>query len=276
MDIEKIGIIGGKGSMGKWFHGFFRDQGYEVLISDLGTSITNGDISRECDVVILSTPIEEAVKIAGQIGPGLKVSQIFMDFCSQKEDIVKAMVVHSRAEVVGTHPMFGPFTASIKGQNIILSRGRGEKGFDWIRSVFSTAGARVTELDGTDHDRHMALVQGLTHFNTICMARVLQKMNRHPKDVFSISTPIFRINSDLMGRLFAQDSDLYTTLIGGNKYLKEVLSLFLESLEEGKDAFVRGDHQSGVDFIQEISEFIGEYKEEALNRSNEFLDILFD
>ncbi|MEA1968869.1 MAG: prephenate dehydrogenase/arogenate dehydrogenase family protein [Thermodesulfobacteriota bacterium] len=276
MNIEKIGIIGGKGSMGKWFHSFFENQGYNVSISDLNSVRTNHDIALECDVIILSTPIETAVEIAADIGPVLTVDQIFMDFCSQKEDIVNAMVAHSKAEVVGTHPMFGPFTDTIKGQNIILSRGRGERGVSWARKVFSQAGADVTELNGADHDRHMALVQGLTHLITICMAKTLQKMDLHPTDVFAISTPIFRINSDIMGRLFAQDPDLYTTLVGENKYVKEVLDLFRESLDDGTKSLLNGDHAAGADFIKDIGNFIGEYKDDALKRSNRFLNVLFE
>jgi prephenate dehydrogenase len=276
MKLKSIGIIGGKGSMGTWFKDFFEALGHGVLISDLNTLLTNEDLALGCDVVILSTSKDQAVKIAAEIGPLMGEEQIFMDFCSQKEDIVTAMTDHSKAEVVGTHPMFGPFTNGIEGQNIILCPGRGREGFTWTTQVFEAAGATVTELPARDHDRHMALVQGLTHLVTITMARTLQKMDLHPNDVFSISTPIFRINSDIIGRLFAQDPDLYTTLVGENKYVKEVLSLYCESLEEGTQAILEGDHEQGVDFLREIGEFVGSYKETALERSNKFLNILFE
>ncbi|MCP4115190.1 MAG: prephenate dehydrogenase/arogenate dehydrogenase family protein [Desulfobacteraceae bacterium] len=276
MQLKNIGIIGGKGSMGRWFRDFFETLGHEVLISDLNTPLTNEDLALGCDVLILSTSKDQAVKIAAEVGPLMGEEQIFMDFCSQKEEIVAAMTEHSKAEVVGTHPMFGPFTKGIEGQNIILCPGRGKKGFAWATEVFEAAGATVTELGARDHDRHMALVQGLTHLVTITMARTLQKMDLHPKDVFSISTPIFRLNSDIMGRLFAQDPDLYTTLVGENKYVKEVLDLYCESLEEGTRAILEGDHDQGVDFLRDIGRFVGSYKETALERSNRFLNVIFE
>ncbi len=262
--------------MGSWFRELFEALGHTVSISDLNTPLTNKDLALECDVVILSTSKDQAVKIAVEIGPLMGEEQIFMDFCSQKEEIVAAMTDYSKAEVVGTHPMFGPFTKGIEGQNIILCPGRGKQGFVWATKVFEAAGATVTELDSRDHDRHMALVQGLTHLVTITMARTLQKMDLHPTDVFSISTPIFRLNSDIIGRLFAQDPELYTTLVGENKYVKEVLELYCESLEEGTQAILEGDHGQGVDFLREIGEFVGPYKETALERSNRFLNILFE
>ncbi len=273
--IDKIGIIGGKGSMGVWFKNFFENYDYKVMISDIDTEITNRDLACECNVVILSTPIDIAIEIASDIGPSLGEEQILMDFCSQKEDIVDAMLRHSKSEVVGIHPMFGPFTDSIKSQNIVLCHGRGENGFLWIKKLFSGAGANVTEFNPADHDRHMALVQGLTHFIAICMAKTLQKMNLHPNEVFSVSTPIFRINSDIMGRLFAQDPDLYTTLVGENKYVDGLLKLFMDSFEETKESILDGKHEQGVEFIKDIGEFLGDYREVALERSSKFLNILF-
>ncbi len=276
MIIDKIGIIGGKGSMGVWFKNFFESRGYYVMISDLDTDITNIELACECSVVILSTPIDAAIEITSEIGHILKKEQILMDFCSQKEDIVNAMVKYSESEVVGIHPMFGPFTDSMKAQNIILCPGRGSTGFSWVKKIFSMAGAKVTEFDPADHDRHMALVQGLTHFITICMARTLQKMDLHPNEAFSISTPIFRINSDIMGRLFAQDPDLYATLVGENRYVNEVLDLFFDSLAETRRSILDGGHDKGVEFLKDIGNFLGDYRETALNRSSKFLNILFE
>ncbi len=274
--IDKIGIIGGKGSMGRWFESFFISLGYEVAVSDRHTALDNADIAGECPAVIISTPIAEAVKIAGDIGPLLTADQLLMDVCSQKEDIVNAMVAFSQSEVVGTHPMFGPFVDSIQGHNMVLTPGRGAAGLAWAKEIFTAAGACVTQVDAVEHDRHMAVVQGLTHFVSVCFARTLQKLDLHPANVFDISTPIFRINSDIIGRLFAQDPDLYATLVGENRYVKEVLELFVASLVEGREKLIDSDHQTGKAFINEVGGFIGNYTQEAMVRSNRFLNILLD
>ncbi len=276
MKIKSIGIIGGNGSMGKWFHGFFEKAGYPVEISDLNTQLTNEALAKRCSVVILSTPIDVAIHLSKSLGPLMKPDQLLMDLCSQKEDIVREMTVHSCCSVLGTHPMFGPYTDTMKGQNIILCPGRGNDFTAWANDLFSNAGAHVTELDPVEHDRHMALVQGLTHLISICMARTLQKMNLHPTDVFSISTPIFRINSDIMGRVFAQDPDLYATLVGENRYVKEVLELFLSSLDEGTKTLIEGSHVEGAEFIRKINSFIGDYRDKALDRSNLFMNIILN
>ncbi|MCF8044679.1 MAG: prephenate dehydrogenase/arogenate dehydrogenase family protein [Desulfarculaceae bacterium] len=275
--VETIGIIGGKGGMGQWFKTFFTGRyDFRVLVSDLDTRLCNEDLAESCDVVLLSTSVEAAVTIMEQIGPILRENQLLMDLCSQKEVIVEKMVSSARCEVVGMHPMFGPFTESLDSQNIVLSPGRGEEGIDWADRLFSGAGARVTRMEASLHDRNMAVVQGLTHFLSICFARTLQKMDLHPTRMFHTSTPIFRINSDIIGRLFAQDPELYASLIHDNRYVPDVLDAFYASMKESSAFLIEDSTEKGSDYISGIGEFIGKYRQDAILRSNRFLNIIFE
>ena len=275
--IQTIGIIGGNGDMGHWFKEFFtRSIDCRVLVSDLDTLLENEDLARSSDLVLLSTPVEAAAAVAEQIGPILEEDQLLMDLCSQKELIVEKMVFSTRCEVVGMHPMFGPFTESLESQNIVLSPGRGEEGIGWAERLFLNGGANVTRMDASLHDRHMAVVQGLTHFLSVCFARTLQKMDLHPTLMFGTSTPIFRINSDIIGRLFAQDSELYASLIHDNRYVPDVLDAFYDSMKETSSSLIQESAEKGSDYISRVGDFIGEYKEEAMERSNRFLNIIFE
>ncbi len=273
---DKIGIIGGKGVMGEWLNNFFINAGFKVAISDIQTELSNIELVKTCKIIILSTPLKDAVTISKQIGKDLKPDQILMDICSQKEEILDTMLKYSESEVVGIHPMFGPSIHSLKNQNIVLCKGRGDNGFLWINKLFSSAGANISILNAIDHDKHMAIVQSLTHFLSICFAKTLQKMGLHPKDLFNSSTPVFKINSDIIGRLFAQDPALYATLIGSNKYADQCLKVFSESLEETKQKIIIDSHENATDYIAEIGNFLGTYKNEAMDRSNKFLNIIFE
>jgi len=273
---DKIGIIGGNGVMGEWLCNFFRNSGFVVEISDIKSELSNIDIAKRCKIIILSTPIKEAVIISQQIGKDLSADQVLMDICSQKEEILDAMLKYSSSEVVGIHPMFGPSVTSITNQNIVLCRGRGDNGFFWIKDLFYQAGANITVLNPSEHDKHMAIVQSLTHFLSICFTKTLKEMGLHPKELFGTSTPVFKINSDITGRLFAQDPALYATLIGSNKYAKQSLKLFTESFEETKKNLFIESHENATQYITEIGNFLGSYKEEAMDRSNKFLNIIFE
>lgn len=261
--------------MGRWFKDFFSAAGHRVLVSGRTTDITYSDVAKECDVVVLSVPLDAAVSISKEIGPLMQNDQLLMDMCSLKEEILKSMLDSTKADVVGTHPLFGPFIDSIKGQNVILCPGRGERWLEWIENEYTARGAIVCVMDTVIHDRHMAVVQGLTHFTTICMARTLQKINMDAGSVLSCSTPVFKINHNLIGRLFAQDIDLYKSLINKNKHFKDVLEVFISAMDEGKTALLSGQDESGTLFMENIREFFKDSCEDALKESNKIISALY-
>lgn len=270
-----VGIIGGQGAMGRWFERFFTQAGHKVLISDLQTMFTPKFLARRCDVVVISVPLDIAPEIVKAIGKNMSKNQLLTDVCSLKEDIVNAMLQYSDAEVVGTHPLFGPFTDSMYGQNIVLCPVRGENWLNWLQHEFERYGAKIKRMDAVTHDRNMAIFQGLTHLLSVSVGRMLQKMQMHPAEAISHCTPVFRVNMDLMGRLFAQDAGLYERLIGQNRYVGEILDVFLSSLEESREKLLSGQIGKGSEFLSEISSFFGDFCEQGLNESNEFLNTFY-
>ncbi len=270
-----IGIIGGKGAMGRWFENFFTQAGHKVLISDLRTMFTAKFLARVCDVVMISVPLDVAPEIARHIGQRMSRNQLLTDICSLKEDIVNAMLESANAEVVGIHPLFGPFAESLCGQNIVLCPARGETWLSWLQTEFEKYGANISRMDAAVHDRNMAIFQGLTHLLSISIGRMLQKINMHPAQAISHCTPVFRVNMDLVGRLFAQDLGLYERLIGQNKYAGEILKIFLSSLEESRKKLLSGHIGNGTEYLTEIRSFLGNFCEQGLNESNEFLNAFY-
>jgi prephenate dehydrogenase len=271
-----IGIIGGTGSMGQWFGKFFSGAGHTVLVSGRKTETTYTDIIKECDAVILSVPLDAAIEVSGQIGPLLRKNQLLMDLCSLKEAVVKNMLDKTEADVIGTHPLFGPFMDSIKGQNVIMCPGRGEQWLKWLENEFVSKGAFVTVMNPSVHDRHMAIVQGLTHFLAICMGRTLQKMNMNNSTALSCSTPVFKINYDLIGRLFAQDIGLYQNLISRNIHFGNVLDLFLSSVDEGKNSLFSGQDEKGLLFLENVRDYFKDSCLISLKESNKIINALYE
>ena len=123
----KTGIIGGTGRMGRLFARVFKNAGYEVLVSGRKTAITSADIVQQCDIVIVSVPIHDTVRVIDDIAPLLKPGQLLCDFTSLKVRPVEAML-RSEADVIGLHPMFGPTVKSINRQTIIVCPVRANPG----------------------------------------------------------------------------------------------------------------------------------------------------
>lgn len=270
-----IGIIGGTGMMGQWFEAFFKQAGHRVVISGRQTPMTTQQITKTCDVVIISTPIDAAISICSEIGPSLSEHQLLMDFCSLKERIVQKMAESTRAAVIGTHPMFGPFTESINGRNVVICPLEAGRWVDWLENLLSGNGARVTRMDPAAHDRNMAVVQGLTHLLTICMGKTLQKLDLTPDHINPCSTPIFKLNMDLLGRLFSQDLDLYANLIGKNAYMKDALEVFVNAFNEGKACLINGNNGEKQSYLGEIRTFLGDFCETGFSESNKILNGMY-
>lgn len=277
MNTFKIGIAGGTGAMGRWFEALFNRLGHSVQIAGRKTDMTYDDLAEQCDIVILSMPVTAAVNVAETVGPKMRPGQLLMDFCSQKEPIVRAMADHTTSDVVGTHPMFGPHTAALKGQNIILCPARDNNGWAaWLETLFTENQAVVTRMAPYEHDRKMALSQSLMHFLTVSLGRLLQQMEIPPEQAFLFSTPIFRLNVDLIGRLFSQDLDLYAELVRDNHYATEIIDRFTAAMDENRRHFFAGDETDLMAYLQELRRFLGEqFCEDALTETTRALDAMY-
>ena len=212
----KAGIIGGTGKMGRLFTPVFERAGYEVLVSGRSTLLTNTDLAEQCDLVIVSVPIHDTVQVIEEISPVLTKDQVLGDFTSLKTGPVAAML-KSDAAVVGLHPMFGPTVQSLSHQTIIVCPARIEDtALRSLLSVFRNEGAQCTFATPEQHDRMMAVVQGLTHFVTLCMADSVRRLGIDIETTRAFTSPVYQIELSLVGRLLSQDPSLYADILQQN------------------------------------------------------------
>lgn len=207
-----VGLIGGAGVMGQWLKRFFESQGLIVLVADLDTRQTSQEVARVADVVILCVPIPEVAKVAREVAPHLKPDAALMDITSVKQSPMAAMLSAFSGEVVGTHPLFGPGEESINGRTVVLCQGRGERWFNWLRDLFTRSGAKVKVTTPTEHDRLMAVVQGLAHFILIALGTAIRELGVPLADLEDFATPTFATLHNLTRRLISQDAKLYACI----------------------------------------------------------------
>lgn len=226
----EIGIIGGNGAMGKWFADFFRGIGYPVKIADLTSGMTIPELARRCRVVIVSVPIGATVGVIEKVGPLMAKDALLMDLTSLKGASMAAMIRASSSEVIGLHPLFGPDIPSLVGQNIVICPGRSEQWLAWIREILEINGARIVEASPEKHDAMMALIQGLTHVNTILLGLSLKATGIDPAELERFSTPIFRAKASMIEKVFEQNPRLYAEIIIGNPGMGKFLQSYATDL----------------------------------------------
>ncbi len=222
------------------------------------------------DIVMVSVPIRETRKVIERIAPVLRTDQLVCDLTSLKTDPVNAML-DSRAEVIGLHPMFGPTVPSLLRQTIVMcpERCREETRKNMVE-IFEQEGARVTFSTPLEHDRIMAVVQGLTHFVTLSMAETMRRAGMNPGRTEEFTSPVYQIELGLVGRLLSQDPELYAEMLCMNPFVPEVLRLCNESVKDLSATVIEGDTEGFTRLFRQNAEDFGEFRE----RSLEFTDFL--
>jgi len=251
-DIE-IGIIGGTGRMGRWFAGFFKKEGYPVLVSGRKTGMDIPMMGKKCQVVIVSVPVSITPEVIERVGPHMKKESLLMDLTSLKGEPVKSMLKSSISEVIGLHPLFGSAVDSMAGHKIVLCPVRTERWLDWLKEILTRNGADIIETTVERHDEVMALVQGLNHLNSITMGMILTESGVDLRELKRFATPMFNKKLDIIERVFTNNPRLYAEIITLNPNMHKILDLYEKTLSRLKSLINKRNRETLTELIKERS-----------------------
>ncbi|MFY9546840.1 MAG: prephenate dehydrogenase dimerization domain-containing protein, partial [Candidatus Methanoculleus thermohydrogenotrophicum] len=196
----------------------------------------------------------------------------FCDLTSLKVEPVRAMLA-SRAEVIGLHPMFGPGAVSLRGQTIVATPARCcLTTLEELLSIFRGQGAVITLSTPEDHDRMMAVVQGLTHFGTLAKAEAIRRTGTDVSETLAFTSPIYRIEMGLVGRLLAQDAGLYGDMLQLNPAVPEVLATFEDAVRTLRRIVDSGDSERFRAFFAENAAHYASYLAAATEETDDLIN----
>ena len=268
-----IGIIGGEGSMGRLFADFFRSQNLHVLISDKKTKLKNRELAKSADIVIVSVPIENTLKVINEISPHLRKNALLTDLTSLKEKQVKAML-KSHSEVLGMHPMFGSGN-TLSGQTIIFCpTKKSGKRTAWLKNLFEKNNVKIETLTPHEHDQIMNVAQGLVHFVEITFADALRRLKMSPKKLLKYTGKASELKLMLAARLLAQDPNLYAHIQIDNPQALNSLKAYQQSIQTLIKIISKKDLKSFTRYFERSKKFLGSYANEAYDESSYLIDQL--
>ncbi|MHC1631160.1 MAG: prephenate dehydrogenase/arogenate dehydrogenase family protein [Methanotrichaceae archaeon] len=280
-------IVGGTGETGSWFARYFKDHGFQVSVwgpsgkievaEQLGVNFAQNliDAVKKSDVVLLSVPIRQTVEVIKELAPQMRPNSLLMDVTSLKSRPMNAMLEHApeNVELLGTHPMFGPTIPEIAGQTVILVpvKGRSDKWLPVMESIFRGDGAKVETLGPEEHDEIMAVVQALTHFAYISVGTALKSLDFDVAKSRKFMSPVYEIMIDFVGRILAQNPELYAS-IQENPKAKKVRTIYInECLRLAKKAD-EGDLK-GFEEIMNVAADHFQGREGVLKRSDKLIKL---
>lgn len=270
-DIQKIVVVGGRGKLGGLFARYFARSGYQVDVLGGQDWMNAETILAGADVVIVCVPIDKTLQVIEQLQPYLTENMILADLTSVKaQPLAKMLEVHQGA-VVGLHPMFGPDIASMAKQVVACCHGRFAERYQWLLDQIRLWGAKIEQIDAAEHDHSMTYIQALRHFSTFAYGLHLSRQPVKLSQLLALSSPIYRLELAMIGRLFAQDGGLYADIIADKPENLSVIEALQQSFTESLAFFKNSDKQGFIDTFEQVHHWFGSYSEQFLRESRNLL-----
>jgi len=273
---KHILFVGGEGGMGRLYRSFAKNSGHETYSLDKGNWYQLEEMAPRLDMVIITVPINVTVDVIKRIAPKLKKDTILADFTSNKTEPLEAMLGEFEGPVVGLHPMHGPDVPNLSKQLMVFCEGRGTSEANWFKEQCKLWGMRVIEADPAKHDHVMNLVQGLRHFVALLHGSFMKKYDLKPAEMLDYSSPIYRAELMMTGRIFAQDAELYADIVFANKERRDLLLSFFKHQAKLMEMVEKDDKKGFIKEFESVTDFFGRFASQALTESSYLINRLAD
>lgn len=269
-ELRSVVIVGGKGQLGGLFGRMFTLSGYQVKVLGSQDWHRAEEILDGAGLVVVTVPIHLTEGVIEKLGI-LPDDCILCDLTSIKTKPLQAMLNTHRGPVVGLHPMFGPDVPSLAKQVIVYCDGRGEEHYQWLLKQFAIWGASLCQIDASEHDHGMTLIQALRHFTSFAYGLHLSRENPNIDKLLQLSSPIYRLELAMVGRLFGQDPNLYGDIIFSSEENIEMIKRFHRCFGEALEILDGRDKQAFIESFDKVSDWFGDYSQQFMHESQNLL-----
>ncbi|WAJ71303.1 bifunctional chorismate mutase/prephenate dehydrogenase [Catenovulum adriaticum] len=268
---KKITVVGGQGKLGRLFVRLLSELGHQVKTLERDDWPNAKQILAEQDLVLISVPISLTLDVIEKVALHISDSTILADLTSIKRKPVDAMLKHHQGPVLGLHPMFGPDVDNIDEQVVAYCAERDVQATQWVLDDLALLNAKLEQVSAQSHDNAMAFIQVMRHFSTFMYGFHLKQENPKLSELIALSSPIYRLELAMTGRLFAQDSQLYADIIYANPDNLALLKRFSLRFQAGIELLEKGDKALFKQEFEEVHQWFGNYADHFLAESQRML-----
>ena len=128
------------------------------------------------------------------------------------------------------------------------------------------------EATPAEHDRAMAVVQVLTHFQTQVLGITLARLGTPLPETLRFTSPAYLLELYVAARHFAQSPALYGPIEMRNPRGGEVTAAFGDAARELAAVIGAGDRAAFDAMFEEVRAFFGPFTDEAVQQSGFLID----
>ena len=220
IQIQTIAIIGAQGAMGRFFQERFQGRGHAPAALDRPSPRQEFcRLAGRADLVLLAVPIKAMETVLASLQNILSPKTVLVDICSVKVRPLELMLKLHSGPVVGLHPLFGPNPDCEQPLRVALVPGRDTAAAKAVKELLESIALCPFETSAAEHDRALALIQGLNFVSTISYLSAVSEN----KELEKFLTPSFGRRLHSARKMLTQDSELFQALFEANPYSQEAV-----------------------------------------------------
>ncbi len=269
-ELGSVVIIGGKGQLGSVFAKLFRLSSYQVELLDKADWDKADTLFAKAGLVLVSVPIDVSEKVIQSLNH-LPKDCLLADLTSIKEKPLLAMLRAHQGPVVGLHPMFSGDVTTLAKQVVVYCEGRDPLAYQWLLDQISVWGASLYPISAKKHDEGMCLIQALRHFTSFVYGVHLSRENPDLAELTALSSPIYRLELAMVGRLFAQNAQLYADIIMSSSQNVDMIKRFYVCFSEAIHLLDEGDKAGFIREFKQVEAWFGDFAPRFMKESQRLL-----
>ena len=271
---RRVTVIGGRGLMGRFFTSRLSAAGHYVNILEHDDWNNADRLLAEAELVLVCVPIECTLDVIRNAARFLAPTTALADITSIKTPIVQAMLEHHRGPVMGLHPMFGPSVKSFLSQKVVVCPGRRDEAFQWLLDLIESEGGKLVVCTPEEHDQMMVAIQAIRHFSTFSLGVFLAAEGIDISRSLEFSSPIYRLEIDMVSRFFTQSSPMYVDIMIATEERREAIGRLATTYNQLAQLVVHKDRDTLIREFEAARSVFGEDLSCTLEESTHVINAL--
>ncbi|MDZ8140327.1 MAG: bifunctional chorismate mutase/prephenate dehydrogenase [Nostoc sp. DedQUE04] len=271
---RRVTLVGGRGMMGYFFQQKLSATGHYISILDQGDWEQAESLLKKADLVLVCVPIEYTIDVIHKLAKYLSPTTALADIASIKTPILQTMLEQHSGPVMSLHPMFGPGIKSFLCQKVVVCSGRGDDAFQWLLDLIEHDGGKLIVSTPEEHDEMMIAVQAIRNFTTFSLGVFLAEQNIDIHRSLDFSSPIFRLEMDIVGRLFSQSAPLVVDIMLATSERREAIGQLAIAYNRLAQLVIQNNRDSLIQEFKATHSFLAEEMHSAVEESTYVIDSL--